>query len=1201
MDARRDPTGTPDRFPALGSPMLPLVFALISVCVNTPAVVAKGSDNRHEETKSLQGIPNATVLTGKIFYYPVPVFAFQGKITQYKVTLASGADLPKWLDFNPNTHTLQGLPMAGESGVYLLCIAASGRTRAQKTPGVAGNFTIHVQDGILFLDTEASLNHMLNSYQCGKEVAITYAEIILSTEAETLEVQTRLYIVCTMAEYLHLDSSLLTLLQYADLAHTGLQSLTVLAEDTTHIDFRVNHYVGLSWPVKCGEFAMLREFIQVLRHNVDSHHLSQLLGYEIAGWRILRRGHYERSSPRRQRRRLMITPTPTLKPVRITHRPAAGDASRPLSSTVPSHLHTQLAVSPTQSLSSFCEESIVIASYKMHSNIHRISQEILVTLDTDSAWDTPANPPVSILFADSDFPDLSPSLRTETTLLFTELEVLPTRTSGMSWLFEQPERPVPETGSDFLSSKSEVSTYHFLQDITLDTDQLFRPTYTWVINTLHEWPHSSAEAFPSKAEFHVILPEAMSASEVPDHSNETKSQFPELEMLSSASLSPEPLLSPFPKASVRDTILSDFMFPIDDTFPPVLARSSLSQVFANDYEQLSKAFMTIPQTDRFPFAEGKSRASSVTQKDAQTLDPKLNFSPEASACFSSMLFSTLPSKAEASYEPSQIILSHPDTAPVLTLPVDFSIFDLSELSRPTHTLHSSYGSSVLRAEMHSASILSSGTKELHSGGDLGTRILPNITEPTPESQKLSDIKSDAVEVPLVTLFNATSHLSSSIPEVVQTRQPLHQDPSTLLFPTSERLQSLESAWILPPSSVSQELHNITPGQANTSPKAVHSIKFLTATIGCLFFFTIPADTFYDEEDGNSTQLSLQIIPADGSPSGSQSWLQFNTSQQIMHGYPLDIDFQYSPQEFVLSVTDSGGLTTWEPFTIELLKPTNVPCHLYTVRTKNSYYSFLRDRKRVSLFLEKLSRYLNSSSPKDIMVTALKPGSTVISWYNSLLCTSANKSSSWCAKDKIQQALEKLRLPGGYVSPHFIQAMLPEYKIDVIFNISYSEVCFPTTKPFNESFNSTVPMLQDTNDSTIRKTPSALLSSLCAAPGVVLVILVYWFCKYHRKIPGSQSVMFQRNSWLSHADVQLDVLKPRKAAVHECRTSPSPQLWIPPSASLPSQERYSRSVRLPHINSSFQLPKYQLPPPYQESMTTQNDQGNIHRLKLLSFK
>lgn len=40
-----------------------------------------------EETKVLKGIPDATVLVGKIFRYPVPVFAFQGTITQYKVML----------------------------------------------------------------------------------------------------------------------------------------------------------------------------------------------------------------------------------------------------------------------------------------------------------------------------------------------------------------------------------------------------------------------------------------------------------------------------------------------------------------------------------------------------------------------------------------------------------------------------------------------------------------------------------------------------------------------------------------------------------------------------------------------------------------------------------------------------------------------------------------------------------------------------------------------------------------------------------------------------------------------------------------------------------------------------------------------------------------------------------------------------------
>lgn len=86
--------------------------------------------------------------------------------------------------------------------------------------------------------------------------------------------------------------------------------------------------------------------------------------------------------------------------------------------------------------------------------------------------------------------------------------------------------------------------------------------------------------------------------------------------------------------------------------------------------------------------------------------------------------------------------------------------------------------------------------------------------------------------------------------------------------------------------------------------------------------------FYDKQDGNSTRLSLQILPADGSLVGSESWLQFNTSQQAMHGYPpLEMDFQYSPQEFVLSARDCGGLTAWQSFTMELLKP------LFTVQTQ----------------------------------------------------------------------------------------------------------------------------------------------------------------------------------------------------------------------------------------------------------------------------
>ncbi|XP_014115936.1 PREDICTED: dystroglycan-like [Pseudopodoces humilis] len=1196
-DDCRDPGHAQHSSPASGSPvlpglgilpLLPLLFAPLSVCVSSPAEVAKALNNRCEETKSPQGIiPDATVLMGKIFYYPVPAFAFQGRITQYKVTLASGADLPKWLEFSPKTNMLQGLPMAGEGGAYLLNLAASGGDPDQETLRAAGNFTIHVKDSSLSLEMQ-SLKHMPNSYRCGKEAPITYAEIILSAGAAALEVRERLSVVCRMAEYLHLDSSLLTLLQHTGPAARGSH---VLAEDTGHINLNTNHYVGLSWPVTCGGFALLREFIQVLQHNMNSHHLSQLLGYEIAGWRILRRGEYERKSPRLHRRQLMITPTPALKPTRIIQRPAAGEASRPLFFPVPSQLLTPLVLSPTQSLSTFCAESITMASYKMQNDIHLVSQESLVTLEMDSAQDMPTNPTVPIMFADSHFPDLSPSLMTKTRLLFSELEVLPARASGTWLMLEQPESPMPEVDSYFLSSKSEISTYHLLEDITSGTEQLSRP---WVINTIQEWPHSSAVEFSPKTELHPFLPESMSVSEVPDYSNEAESHFSELEKFSDATLCPEALPSLFQEASVRATTLSGFISPIKDTFPAVLASSSLSQVFTNGCEPQSKPSMTIPQPSGFSFDGGKSTASSVAQREAQTLYSKLIFSAEASsASFPHTLTSPVPGKTEAPHEPSLITLSHADTTPVLTVLEDFSAFHMSRLSRPANTFPP-YSSSMLRTEAQPTRILPSGTEELLSDKDLDTSgILPNVTEPTLESHSISGIKPDAVEAPLVTLFNATSHLPSSIPKVGETLLPSHLDPSTRLFPSSERLHFVESGWILPPFSASQELQTVTQGQANTSPKVVHSIKFLTATIGCLFFFPIPANTFYDKEDGNSTQLSLEILPADGSLSGSTSWLQFNSSQQAMHGYPLEMDFQYSPQEFVLSATDSGGLTAWQSFTIELLKPSELPCHLFTVRTKNSYSSFLRERKRVGLFLEKLSLFLNSRSRKDIVLTALQPGSTLISWYNSSLCVSANRSSSWCGKDEIQQALEKLRVPAGSVSPQFVQAMLPEYRIDVTFGISYTEDCPASTKPFLRPCSSTGPTLQAKNDSKMRS-PRALLSSVFATAGVGLAIVVCWLCRCPRRIPGAQPVMLQTNSQLSHTNVELDALRPRKVPVHECRASLSPPLWIPPSGPLPSHEQSARTI--PHIVTPIQPPKYRLPPHYPDALTTHHNQGNIQRLK-----
>lgn len=96
MDATRTRIGTDGRFPITRSCLpverrvlstLPLLFLLVYFYINMCTGVSKESNNACEEVQILQGISDTVTFAGQIFSYPVPAFAFKGKITQYKVKL----------------------------------------------------------------------------------------------------------------------------------------------------------------------------------------------------------------------------------------------------------------------------------------------------------------------------------------------------------------------------------------------------------------------------------------------------------------------------------------------------------------------------------------------------------------------------------------------------------------------------------------------------------------------------------------------------------------------------------------------------------------------------------------------------------------------------------------------------------------------------------------------------------------------------------------------------------------------------------------------------------------------------------------------------------------------------------------------------------------------------------------------------------
>ncbi|XP_069048847.1 mucin-17-like isoform X2 [Lepisosteus oculatus] len=385
-----------------------------------------------------------------------------------------------------------------------------------------------------------------------------------------------------------------------------------------------------------------------------------------------------------------------------------------------------------------------------------------------------------------------------------------------------------------------------------------------------------------------------------------------------------------------------------------------------------------------------------------------------------------------------------------------------------------------------------------------------------------------------------------------------------------------------------QLPSLLPGNAdipNISPFVLRPIKPLIATIGLLFEFSIPADTFSDPEDGTADNLTMKIRPSDGSPSGPESWLTLDHKQRLLSGYPLDSDMLFSPQELLLIARDSGGLSAELPFTIELRHPLSEPCHTYTIRTMNSFHSFVKDRRKIELFLDKMAKYFNDTGSSHISVSTLQPGSTVVSWHNVTLCQEDKKAQSLCPKHKIQGLLSAMQTLEGDVEPSFAQAMLPEFRIRSVGNVTYGGMCLRGSDLEYPSPTGAI-----AHSDRYRWIPTlviALLTVLGLFLSLVLMAAIFRSCKACECIIRSESISLwpsDRPS-CSSCHLELDTLKPRKPPLFLQNIPPPPQqLWV--NLSHPPQERLHRRP-LTHTQRPYQRstvpsqspPRYQLPPPY----------------------
>ncbi|XP_053260496.1 dystroglycan 1-like isoform X1 [Podarcis raffonei] len=1214
---------------------LSLLLTLVYLTAIRPAAVAKELLHRTcGEIQALQGVQDARAVAGRVFSYPISPFAFQGKITHYKVTLASGSALPMWLEYNPNTNTLQGLPMVEESGEYHLTIVAYGESCGWKTPTAGANFAIHVHNDALVREKEVVTDQQHNSIcsaaLCERGMSVTFAEIIIHTE-NYLEIQKRLDLVCTMADYLHLHPSSLTLASFESPFNKHYWNLTILAEDIQYLNTMKKHCVGIHWPVGFGVFTMLYELVQILQHNVVSNHLSQLLGYEIAGWRILKKeGNGKNHLGKRQRRQLMATPGLVLRPTKI-------ESLTILSTTM---VYTQSAIIPSES-SSLLYEAVkeVIPTY----------MDALGSMDIQMLLNGQSKTQVSGFFQ-SLSSELSPSLISPSTEFEGKVA------SRTPTILEELQSQVPQQNVYSVPKKSKPkhnSTLHFLDfSVPMSKTQISIPAHNMETSVSPDVTASRTASLAYSEELTRSLDYTGAYAQLTASGLLSKDTIyvanlplPSISTLMNLRASPRVLFSNV----VVSLLSSDGSYEIQDLL--------------SNYKHVSESLMSLPQTTTLIDVPSRNVGFSligitslgISGASVHKFRLPVNTSPSqfyysnnasALAMHSSQQFRISPFVHSLEFGFLSRTSNTPAMAPSLSLstPAEFPVSfghsnmipmgeNLSERTQVSQQVIKIYtlASESFMTVPETDKLLISKTKLLapttsqmdtflwetqHLIYDASSSASVSSSrfhegDPSYKMSQSSECYSyDALPPTWSTEFAGTPKLSFSTDEIdsydindVRTHKPcldaLQLDTSDLSLDSSFgtkinlqitrdlTLELLEKSTITSNKDMSRQtgfyVTSLYQGPINTSPRVVNAIKWITATIGHNFFFSVPPDTFYDQEDGDTTQLTLEINPADGSPTGSESWLQFNSDDQTMYGYPLDHDFQYSPQEFLLFATDSGGLRTSDTLTIVLLRPTTIPCHTYTIRTKNSYHSFLRDRDRVNLFFEKLSKYLIAGCPGNMTLLDLKPGSTVITWYNSCFCTRA----SGCARDEIQGVLRKLRVPGGNTNPHFVEAMLPAYKIDRIEEVAFGGICSPITKPVNESLISNSTLATFDNHCWIRNIFTSLLISVSITI-IVILMVAFHCCRHPKKITGLQSTTFHGRPFFSYIDLEMDMLKSRKSPMLEQESPPSAQLWLP--VPTPSPQHIYRTKRNLVASGLPPPPKYRLPPFYgmQEPSQTHQD-------------
>lgn len=227
---------------------------------------------------------------------------------------------------------------------------------------------------------------------------------------------------------------------------------------------------------------------------------------------------------------------------------------------------------------------------------------------------------------------------------------------------------------------------------------------------------------------------------------------------------------------------------------------------------------------------------------------------------------------------------------------------------------------------------------------------------------------------------------------------------------------------------------------------------LRVPLGVFWEFPIPNDVFFDEEDGDVTNLELSLTFMDGQRFPPDYWLQVDKNRRVLTGLLLVSDLDATNNKILLVGTDLGGLSAETVIQLDFETPAAIQqTHKYDIAFSVDYDEFMREKEsNLKRLLGRISSYFGDEDSSNIRVLDLRRGSLVLSWNNVTL------NGLECNNHTIKRTFTKIMRRGETIRSTFIKHMQPEFNPLFVEYELVGACANPPVVPIVETFQTAKP-------------------------------------------------------------------------------------------------------------------------------------------------